>query len=38
MEGDRITLITWLSREMITGKQEKLFDTITQKILVAGKL
>ena len=37
MEGDRITLITWLSREMITGKQEKLFDTITQKILVAGR-
>ena len=37
MERDRITLITWLSREMVTGKQEKLFDTITQKILVAGK-
>lgn len=38
MEGDRITMITWLSREMVTGKQEKLIDTITQKILMAGKL
>jgi hypothetical protein len=38
MEGDQIIMITWLSHDMITGKQELLFNTITQKILVAGKL